>query len=171
MSKRVLVTYATKAGSTVEIAEAIGDVLTEAGMEVSVEEVNANTSSERYHAVVVGSAIRVGHWLPEAVNFVRKNKDNLEKKPLAYFTACMTLHEDTEENRAEVFAYIDPVREILEADVEAFFAGKVDVNKLSFPVKVLARSINAPQGDFRDWDAIREWAKALVPVLTGEAAE
>jgi menaquinone-dependent protoporphyrinogen oxidase len=77
MTNRILVTYATRAGSTVEVAAAIGETLRGSGFSVDVKPVKEKPSVEGYQAVVVGSAIRLGSWLPEAVNFVKNNQDRV----------------------------------------------------------------------------------------------
>lgn len=165
----ILVTWATKAGSTTGIAETIAATLREQGAQVDLMPVNDVTDVTRYDALVIGSAIRASSWLPEAVTLIETHQAVLAQKPVAYFTACLTLAEDTPENREEVHAYTDPVREILAPQAEAFFAGAMDLKKLSFPVRLLIKSMKAPQGDFRDMDAVTAWAQSIYPILTGSA--
>ena len=63
-----------------------------------------------YRAVILGSAIRMGQILPDALKFIQANQSVLQKKPFGTFVACMTLQEDTEAKRQEASAYLDPVR-------------------------------------------------------------
>jgi len=156
---KVLVAYATKAGSTAEVAAEIGRVVeSKSGYKVDVHPVGKLKEVDGYDAVIIGSAIRAGKWLPEATKFVEKHRDALGQVPVAYFTVCLTLSEDTEENRREVAAYLDPVREIVQPVDVGLFAGVMDSSKLPFILRLMMKAMKAPEGDFRDWEAIRAWA-------------
>jgi menaquinone-dependent protoporphyrinogen oxidase len=168
MTQRILVAYATKRGSTAEVAQAVGDELGKTGAEVDVQEISTIKSVDGYHAVVVGSAVRVGKWLPETVQFIKNHHAALSKVPVAYFVVCITLSEDTPENRKTVLAYLDPVREEI-PDVKpveiGLFAGVIDMKKLPLMLRFVVNRVKAPKGDFRDWANIRQWAKRIRPSL------
>jgi len=164
MDKKILITYATKAGSTVEIAAAIGETLSKRGFAVDVKPVSENPSLNGYQAVLMGSAIRMGSWLPEAVDFVRKNQTTLNQIPTSIFTVHMLNYRDDETSRAARQAYTAPVRELLPSVDEVFFKGKLDPKTLSFFDRLIAKAVETPDnppGDFRDWDKIRNWAQAV----------
>jgi len=164
---RVLIAYASKCGSTGEVAEAIGQVLCANGTATDVRLVKNVADLSPYRAVVLGSAIRMGRWLPEAVKFAETHRDALGRVPVAYFTVCATLREDTEENRRTVAAYMDPLRKIVQPVGEGMFAGKMDYSKLSFLNRMIIKVVGVPEGDYRDWDAIRAWATGLPPAMLG----
>ena len=132
IKKPILIAYASRAGSTFDIAKAIGQALTEHGSRVEVQPVKAVTTLEQYSAVIVGSAIRAGGWLPEAIEFVKQHKSDLEKLPLIYFLVCATMREDTPQHYDEVLAYEKPLRAILEPQEMGLFAGKLDTTELGF---------------------------------------
>ena len=156
---RILVAYATKAGSTADAAAEIGRVIeNKSGYKVDVRPVGKLKDVDGYDAVIIGSAIRAGKWLPEATKFVEKHRDALSQVPVAYFTVCLTMMEDTEENRREVAAYLDPVCEIVQPVDVGLFAGVMDYSKLSFLLRLMMKKMRSPEGDFRDWEAIRAWA-------------
>lgn len=81
--------------------------------------------------------------------------------PVAYFLCCATLEEDTQATRGEASAWLDPVRQIVGPVSEGLFAGKIDYGKLSFLDRSILQMLGAPEGDWRDWDAIRAWAGEL----------
>ena len=108
--KRVLISYASRCGSTGGVAEAIGQILCETGASADIRLVANVKDLSPYHAVIVGSAIRRAKWLPEAVEFVRDNQDLLARLPVAYFAVCLTMRDDAPENRSRVMAYLGPVR-------------------------------------------------------------
>jgi len=165
VSDKVLVAYASRCGSTGGVAEAIGEVLCEGGVAADVRLAKDVTDLSGYQAVIVGSAIRMGAWLPEAMKFVETHQDVLSRIPVAYFAVCMTLEEDTEENRRTVAAYLDPIRERVQPVDVGLFAGAMDYNKLPFIYRLIVKALKSPEGDFRDWDAIRAWAANARPAL------
>jgi menaquinone-dependent protoporphyrinogen oxidase len=165
MEKRVLVTYSSKYGSTGGVADAIAKELCSRDMSVDLALIKNAADLGSYQGVVVGSAIYMGKWMPEATDFVKKNKEILRRVPVAYFLVCMTLSDPTEKNRAEVSAYMDPilkaVPEIKPVSI-GMFAGALDYSKLSWLYKKILRSKGTPEGDFRDWKSIRAWAEGPV---------
>jgi menaquinone-dependent protoporphyrinogen oxidase len=167
-SDKILVAYATKAGSTAEVAEAIGQELREAGAEVEVSQAKNVKHVSPYKAVIIGSAIRMGKWVSEATEFVEENRGALSQVPVAYFVVCMTMKDDTEENRHTVEAYLDPVRELVEPVDIGLFAGAMDYNKLSFGARTIAKAIKVSEDDWRDWEAIRAWARQVHGRLMAE---
>jgi menaquinone-dependent protoporphyrinogen oxidase len=162
MNQRVLVTYATKAGSTVAVADAIGAVLAARGFAVTVRPVKDKPSLEGYQAVVIGSAIRMGSWLPEAVAFARENQARLSQLQVAIFTVHLLNTGDDAASRAARLAYTAPVRKFLTPRAEAFFAGKLDTARLGFLDRMLAKAANAGDGDKRDWGQVRGWAQRIL---------
>ena len=165
MEKKVLVTYASKYGSTGGVADAIGKELCSKGVAADVVLIKNASNVGSYQGVVIGSAIYMGKWMSEAADFVKKNRDILRQVPVAYFLVCMTLSQPTEKNRAEVLSYMDPilkaVSEIKPVGIGTF-AGALDYNNLSWLNKKILKSKGTPEGDFRDWNAIRTWAREPV---------
>ncbi len=168
MKKRVLIVYASRAGSTAEVAKTIGQTLKESGVSVDTLSTADVHKPEEYNAVIVGSAIRMGKWLPEAVDFINKHRDRLAKVPIAYFVVCNTMKDDTPENRNKTLAYLDPVRakfpDVQPVDI-GLFGGVIDFKKLSFVERSMLKMKGVTEGDSRDWTAIKKWTTDVVPVL------
>lgn len=162
--KKFLVAYASKYGSTAGVADVIGKELCSRGAPVDVLLIKNIGDLSSYRGVVVGSAIYKGKWLPEAVEFVKMNREVLRRVPVAYFLVCMTMREPTEENRRKVLAYLNPLlKEVPQVKPVGMstFAGALHYRNLSWLEKILMKFIGAPEGDFRDWNAIRAWANDL----------
>lgn len=157
VENRILITYATRAGSTVEIAAAIGKSLSEKGFRVDVEPVEDMPSLEGYQAVIMGSAIRMGSWLPEAIEYVEINQYVLERMPVALFTVHMLNTGDDEESRNNRFAYLSKVRPMLNDPEEVYFEGKMDFSRLSFLDRMIAKMVDSVEADHRDWERINNW--------------
>ncbi len=170
MGNHILVAYATASGYTAGVAEAIGKAMRETGASVDVQPARKVRDISAYDAVVVGSGIRAGRVFTEAVSFLKRHYAALQDKPVAYFVVCLTMKEDTEENRCTVSAYFDAVKakvpDIAPVDM-GLFAGGVDMDKLGFPFRTILKAMKSPEGDFRDWDAIKAWATGVLPKLTG----
>lgn len=168
MSNTVLVAYATRAGSTAGVAQAIGQTLAAGGAPVDVRRVEDVTDLMPYRAVVVGSAVRGGKWLPEAMQFVQAHQVTLADKPFAAFLVCITLAMKNEKYRTGVAAWLEPVRALVRPVSEGFFAGAFDSAQLppefnTFAMRAAVALGIFPRGDHRDWNAIRAWAEDLRP--------
>jgi menaquinone-dependent protoporphyrinogen oxidase len=161
----ILVTYATRAGSTFEVATCVAEVLRAAGATVDVKPVMAVHEVKDYDAVIVGSAIRMSRWLPEAVTFVKANREALSHIPTAYFLVSGLLRDDTPEMQRKVLAFLDPVRTILEPTTIGMFAGKMDYSKMDGFDRSIAEGVDSAEGDWRNWEAIRQWARDLQPTF------
>jgi menaquinone-dependent protoporphyrinogen oxidase len=166
MAKNILITYASRTGSTAGVAEAIGKVLEEQGMQITVSPMSQVQNLTIYDAVVAGSAIHAATWLPEALQFVQQNQVVLRQKPFAAFLVCMTLALKNKTYHAIVADMLAPVRTLVKPVSEGYFSGVLDIRKIpSFGDRLKFRLSIAmgvwEAGDHRDWNAIRAWASDL----------
>jgi menaquinone-dependent protoporphyrinogen oxidase len=169
MKDKILIAYASQAGSTAEVADAIGKSLAVNGTSVDVRPVKEVTDLSLYKSVVVGSAIHSGNWLPEAVQFVQDHQSQLNQIPTAYFLVCMMAAKDTEESRKFVSEYLEPVRIMVKPVAEGRFAGALTLKKYSFidglGLRIFLAYLKLKEGDYRNWEAINAWAEQLRPQL------
>jgi menaquinone-dependent protoporphyrinogen oxidase len=161
-NQRVLLTYASKAGSTAEVAVKMGQMLAQRSLQIDVRPLASVTGLAPYQAVVLGSAIRTGSLLPEALTFIQQNQSVLQQKAFSVFILCMTLATDNEANRTKVGAYLDPVRALVKPASAGLFAGVMDLNKLKGIERLIILAMKTPIGDFRQWDQIGAWAENIV---------
>lgn len=162
MSTSILVTYATRYGSTREVAEHVAAVLLEAGHAVAIHPAGEVKSLNGYGAVVLGAPIYMGNWHRDARRFLSRNRAALKEHPVAVF-ALGPLEPDEEQMR-EVTGQFDNILAKVPwlAPVEGkVFVGKLDPDSLTFPHTLLPLGDTLPAGDHRDWDAIRAWAGEL----------
>lgn len=167
MEGKVLVAYATKYGATAEIAEKIGAVLRGAGLAVEVLPAEQVSNPSAYRAFVLGSAVYVGQWRKEAVEFLETNEKLLAERPVWFFSSGPTGEGDPVE-LMKGFRFPEAQQAIADRvrprDI-AFFHGELDPQKLNLPERLLVKGIKAPTGDFRDWPAITAWAEVIASAL------
>jgi menaquinone-dependent protoporphyrinogen oxidase len=149
----VLVAYATKRGSTREVAEAVAAALREQGLSVDVRAVPTVTSLEPYDGVVLGGALYTGRWHRDARAFLQRHRRSLATRPLAVFgMGPRTLADDElAESRAQLDKALSKTPDVTPISV-AIFGGVVDPTQFRFPFS------HMPASDARDWDAIEAWA-------------
>ena len=158
-----LVATASRHGATAGIAEAIGAVLRERGLDVEVVPVEDVRSLERYDAVVLGSAVYVGRWVEQARRFAREHATELAERPTWLFSSGPVGDppkpaEDEAVQLDEIVAATNPVDHRL-------FAGIVDSAHLGLCERVVLAAVRAKQGDYRDWPAVRRYAEAIADEL------
>jgi menaquinone-dependent protoporphyrinogen oxidase len=165
---KVLVTAASVHGSTAEIAQAIGQALSEQGLSVAVLPPADVASVEDYDAVIIGSAVYVGHWLDAAKDLVNRCRDALVTRPVWLFSSGPVGNPAGKLARAMDADPADAVgiRVATGARDHRMFAGKLDRKLLTRPQRASLLVFRGLEGDFRDWAAIREWADGIAQQLT-----
>ncbi len=155
-TRSVLLAYATRYGSTQEVAETIAGVLREAGLHVDIQPMREVKTLDNYDAVVVGAAIYNARWHPDAHLFLSQHQETLRQRTVAIFAlgplssgdGAMRKSRRELDKDLEKYAWLTPVA--LE-----MFAGKYDHVNKSFFEKLM------PARDYRDWGAIHTWANTL----------
>jgi len=165
MTARILVAYASRRGTTVEIAQAVGKELVSAGLTVDVADMKTVTTVEGHNAVIIGAPLYMGSIVKDAGKFVGQYRDQLAKLPVAAFAVGMAPASNdakkVEESMKALHASLAPLMPV----AATMFAGRLDLEKLSFIQRKMTEFVKAPVGDFRDWNAIAAWAKELPAFL------
>lgn len=163
MSK-VLVAYASKHGATEEIAEAIADELRAAGHSVDCVSAERVTELGSYDAAVIGSAVYMARWRPEARRLLRRAAKDFAGRPLWLFSSGPC-------GQAEPSWASPPGIEKRATRVGArehvVFGGRVPLQPGNFVERSIAKKSAPEHRDLRDWDKIRGWAAAMAPELSG----
>ena len=159
---RVLVTAASRHGATQAISREIARQLRAAGHTAYVLDPVEVDDLAEVDALVLGSAVYHGRWMPEARNLVARLGNQLDARPVWLFSS-------------------GPVGDPLRPDAEApdaarigrqthacdhhLFAGRIDESALTRTERVRVRHLQAADGDYRDWDEIRSWTGKLASQL------
>ncbi len=165
MANKILVAFATRAGSTAEVAQEIGKQLIDAGYAVDVLAAPKVKDLTPYSAVILGSAVRITRVLPEAVKFMKQHSKALKHLPSAYFLVNLTMKEDTPEHRATAQGFAAPLCALKEPVSLGLFSGVFDPERLTGLWRIFMAKSDLPRGDFRDWAAIHRWTDELIPKL------
>jgi menaquinone-dependent protoporphyrinogen oxidase len=194
MSK-VLVTYATMAGSTAEVALAVGEEIIHYGKDVDILPLEKVSDLSPYESVVIGAPMIMG-WHRSALKFVAKNRKALSQVPLAVFVLAMSLtatgetevngvpvcideeltkppqklgHLTVVEHHTSITGYATPIIKAAAPSRPvsiAFFGGRVEYFRLNPFARLFVKLvIQARPGDRRNWKTIRSWAHSLPALL------
>jgi len=160
---RILVAYATKHGSTIEVAEAIATALRDREHEVDLAPAADVRALDGYRAVVLGGALYMGRLHQDAAGFLKRHRHALHEIPLAVFAMGpkTMAAADVAASRKQLDHALAAVPELKPAAV-AIFGGVVDPSKLRFPFKRI------PASDARDWDAIGAWGHDVAVLFAND---
>ena len=158
----ILVAYASRHGSTKDIAERIALKLAEHGHEVTARNIDEDPSPLGFDAVVLGSAVYMGHWIKSARHYLDAHLDHLAERPLYVFSSGPVVRDEEAEEPAEIAELISrlgPVEHVL-------FGGKLDTHELSFGEKLVVKMVGGEDDDIREFDVIDRWADAVAETLS-----
>ena len=168
---RVLVAVASRHGATREIAETIAEALREStastgdGPVVDVLSCGEVADLSGYQAVVVGSSVYMGRWMDAARELVRREQDALTALPVWLFSSGPVGEPPRPREEAVDVAEIGLLCHAREHHV---FGGRIDRAQLGFGQRAIVAALRVPDGDYRDWTEIREWASRIARELTVE---
>lgn len=164
-----LIAVASRHGSTREIADAIAHELRACGHTVEVRNAgDVSTLEQRYDAAIVGSAIYMGSWLPDARRFVERNREWLAAMPVWLFSSGPLGRDDPQPSGDP--AHLEEMMQATGAREHCIFVGRLDTGELRLGERLAVKMVKAPDGDFRDWTAIRAWAREIALALPGSGA-
>lgn len=141
----------------------IAEDLRSHGLAVDLQEAGEVTGIAGYEAVVLGSGVYAGSWLPEAKRFAEQHRAELAERQVWLFSSGPIGLEDPQPHD-DPQKLAAPLGEVIVRD-HRIFVGKLDRQNLGFGERLIARVVGAPAGDFRDWQAIHEWAGAIAAAL------
>ena len=164
---KILVSASSRHGATAEIAKAIAEALTAAGIEADVQQPEEVTSLAPYDGVVLGSGVYAGRWLAPAKQLIERETAALATKPVWLFSSGPLGDPAKPEQDPED---MELLLKRTHAVDHRLFAGKIDKRQLGIAEKAIFAVVRAPEGDFRPWSAITEWASDIACAMRARAA-
>ena len=176
MDGKILVAYASKYGSTQEVAEAIAETIRESGFEVDLQPMRKVRTLAGYGTVVLGAPLYIGLWHKDMQRFLSLQQEALTQRlPEGIRVAIYTLgplsidKKEWQDVRAQLDKELEKYPWLKPVMLE-LFGGKFDPAKLRFPDSLItglpASPLHEmPASDVRDWTAIRAWAGSLAAKL------
>lgn len=163
----VLVASQTQHGATREIADLIGAILAGRGVATDIRDVESVDDLAGYDAVVLGSAVYMGRWLKPAREFAERHAEELRARPTWLFSSGPV--GDQPRAGAEPVK-IDELIAAIEPRGHHIFGGRLERSRLGMFERTVAHIVRAPEGDYRDWGEIEDWAAEIADELEAEAA-
>ena len=162
----VLVTVASRHGATRALAEALTAELDQGALTATLLEPAEVASLEGYDAVVLGSAVYAGSWLPAARELVARCAVALRERPVWLLSSGPIGDPPKPAGApAEVAALLEETG----AREHRVLPGRLERRRLGRGERAVVALVRAPDGDFRDWEAVRAWAAEIRDALASEA--
>jgi menaquinone-dependent protoporphyrinogen oxidase len=159
---RVLIAAASRHGTTAEMAEFLGAALRSRHVDAVVADAGAVEDVAAYDAVVIGSGVYVGHWLAPAKDLIRRCGHQLQTRPVWLFSSGPL---GDPPKPIEEPVDVAHLVEMSGARQHRIFAGCLNRALLGAAERTMVRVVKAPEGDFREWDALDAWAEEIAVAL------
>lgn len=161
---RILVAYASKSGSTAEIAQAIGEELRQSGLEADVRSAEEVRDVRTYGAVVLGSAVYMGRWRREALHLGRRHASELQERPVWLFSSG-PVDRSAEEGSIPPVKGAANLASRIGARGHITFGGKLTADATGWIAQSMVKGGSG--GDFRNLERIRNWARGVGAEIQG----
>jgi menaquinone-dependent protoporphyrinogen oxidase len=175
---KILITYGTTEGQTAQIADHLAGVIRDRGLEAETMNLkqSADVSVAGYDAVIIGGSVHMGKHQEEVVDFVRKNRADLERLPSAFFSVSLAANGDL----ANAEAYVENFAQQAgwRPTKVGLFSGALLYRQYGFIKRYMMKRIVRDKPGmstdtsrdyvYTDWDQIRRFAEDFVERLVPE---
>lgn len=165
MSAKILVASSSRHGATHELAHMLATTIAEQGVAVEVRRMEDVDTVFPYDGLVLGSAVYLGRWTPEARAFVEEHAGGIVTRPTWLFSSGpIGEYAGAEPFDAEKLLRVTRARE------HHLFGGRLEQSALGLRERVFTRLLHVPDGDYREWAAAAAWATAIARTFADERA-
>jgi len=168
---KILIVYGTTEGQTRKISHFMEATLKDAGYEVTVADASETPPSpSAYDAVIIGASIHIHKYQSAVVHYINRHVEALNKMPGAFFSVCLAIVSDLEEEHKEARKI---TTEFLEHAgwkplMTTQIAGALKYTQYDFFKRLIMKMIAKREGrttdtskdyEYTDWIAVREFVK------------
>ncbi len=175
MAQKTLIIYSSGYGTTKEVAETIGKLISENNStSVELQLIDSPQNLDSFDTIIIGTSIRADNLLANTRDFISANKSLLKDKKLAMFILCLTAN-SLEGQEKIITTYTQQLKDHypdLDFKSIAAFGGKIDFQRLNPVMQSLILQVFKKTGvssngsvDTRNWDNIKIWASQLKQIL------
>ncbi len=171
---RILIIYGTSEGQTRKISRFMEEVLQDKGHKVVIADATEEPPKpSKFDAVLIGSSIHMHKYNNAITQYVLKNLKVLNKMPTAFFSVCLAVASDIEEEHLEAHRI---AMEFLEKTgwnphEVTQIAGALKYTQYDYLKRLIMRMIAKKQGratdtssdyEYTDWKAVKKFARRFV---------
>lgn len=162
-TKRALVGYASRYGSTREIALRIADTMRADDIEVDVRCVEDISDVSPYDAIVFGSGVYDGAWTAEATHLVLGYAPQLKRRLVWLFSVASfdDRHPVVGGLMRQEPRDIEQFEPIVHPRGYRVFAGVIDLERWPSWARLIFEALGGRPGDNRQWNEIEAWARDI----------
>ncbi len=171
---KILIIYATTEGQTRKIARFMEDVLQESGHQVMIADATDEPPSPAgYDMAIIGASIHMQRYQNAIKHYIAEHVELLNAMPSAFYSVCLAIVSDIEDNREEAEEIAEDFIEYLRWQPIAIehIAGALQYSKYDYFKKLVMRMIAKKQNrdtdtsqdyEYTDWAAVRDFVVDLV---------
>jgi menaquinone-dependent protoporphyrinogen oxidase len=175
---KILIVYGTTEGQTRKISHFMEAVLKDVGHEVTVADASeAPPSPSSYDAVIIGASVHIHKYQSAVLHYIARHIEALNKKPAAFFSVCLAVASDLEEEHKEAKKITtDFLKRIgWEPLMTTQVAGALKYTQYDFFTRLIMKMIAKREGrttdtsrdyEYTDWNAVREFVKEFAVRIT-----
>ncbi|WP_299671014.1 flavodoxin domain-containing protein [uncultured Polaribacter sp.] len=164
---KILIIYGTSEGQTRKIARFMEDILQDENHKVVIADATEEPPKpDDFDVALIGSSIHMHKYQSSIYEYVLQNKDILNKKPSAFFSVCLAVASDIDEEHKEANAIAEKFLKQTgwQAREINHIAGAIKYTKYDYFRRLIMRMIAKKQGgntntskdhEYTNWDAVK----------------
>lgn len=166
---RILIVYGTTEGQTRKIARFMEDVLQREGHAVAITDANDDPpAATDYDAVIIGASMHIQKYQAGVTHYIISNLSALNKMPTAFFSVCLAIASDLEDEHLAAKKVMDDYLHSLlwKPTATTQIAGALKYTQYDFFKRLVMKMISKQEGrttdtahdyEYTDWQAVKQF--------------